>query len=198
MQLSQCNIPAMNDSLSSIIAHLYEVTLKAECLRTSGVTADLQWIIGTYWSIQDILFTMRSIVLCICLTMLTSTDILTEGYIAKPVIRRMISTSNSVSIRNGRRFVLSSAEHSATLTERSSEQSSEVPFVLGAPFSGLVADFKRRRPYYKSDWTDGFKKKSLAAILFLYFACLGEQYDTFAALLLLLLFFLGRNLLYNT
>ena len=35
-------------------------------------------------------------------------------------------------------------------------------------------DILRRRKYYKSDWTDAFKKKRLVvpAVLFLYFACL--------------------------
>ena len=37
---------------------------------------------------------------------------------------------------------------------------------------GVLADMRRRRPYYLSDWTDGFQKKSIAAILFMYFACL--------------------------
>ncbi|CAN0165826.1 unnamed protein product, partial [Hapterophycus canaliculatus] len=30
----------------------------------------------------------------------------------------------------------------------------------------------RRVKVYKSDWTDGFNRKSLPAIMFLYFACL--------------------------
>jgi len=38
--------------------------------------------------------------------------------------------------------------------------------------SGLIADIKRRSPYYIADWTDGFRKKSVAAVLFLFFACL--------------------------
>ena len=38
----------------------------------------------------------------------------------------------------------------------------------------LRNDILRRRKYYKSDWTDAFKKKRLVvpAVLFLYFACL--------------------------
>jgi len=38
--------------------------------------------------------------------------------------------------------------------------------------SGIVNDLKRKLPYYKSDWTDGFQRKTLSACLFLYFACL--------------------------
>lgn len=37
---------------------------------------------------------------------------------------------------------------------------------------GLREDLKRRLPVYASDWTDGFNPKSLAAIAFLWFACL--------------------------
>lgn len=37
---------------------------------------------------------------------------------------------------------------------------------------GLLADIERRRPHYVSDWTDGLQKKSVAAVLFMYFACL--------------------------
>jgi hypothetical protein len=33
-------------------------------------------------------------------------------------------------------------------------------------------DIKRRRPYYKSDWTDGLSQKSISASLFLFFTCL--------------------------
>ena len=41
-------------------------------------------------------------------------------------------------------------------------------------FRGLKSDFNRRKDYYISDWVDGLQngKKSLSAILFLYFACL--------------------------
>jgi hypothetical protein len=39
-------------------------------------------------------------------------------------------------------------------------------------FRGIIADIQRRWPHYKSDWTDGLRKKSIAAIVFLYFACL--------------------------
>jgi hypothetical protein len=39
-------------------------------------------------------------------------------------------------------------------------------------FSGIKCDLEARMPVYKSDWTDGLKKKSFAATMFLYFACL--------------------------
>jgi len=42
----------------------------------------------------------------------------------------------------------------------------------GRLFGGLINDVKRRMPHYVSDYTDGLKPKSLASILFLYFACL--------------------------
>ena len=48
----------------------------------------------------------------------------------------------------------------------------EVKPVLGRPFSGIMDDIKRRRPYYKSDWTDGLSQKSISASLFLFFTCL--------------------------
>jgi len=37
---------------------------------------------------------------------------------------------------------------------------------------GLINDIKRRLPYYISDYVDGLNSRSLASILFLYFACL--------------------------
>jgi hypothetical protein len=42
---------------------------------------------------------------------------------------------------------------------------------------GLIADIKRRAPYYKSDWTDAFasseqRAKTLSSTAFLFFACL--------------------------
>ncbi|MFT4976900.1 MAG: mannitol/fructose-specific phosphotransferase system IIA component (Ntr-type) [Myxococcota bacterium] len=42
----------------------------------------------------------------------------------------------------------------------------------GRLFGGLIADIKRRLPHYASDFTDGLTPKSVASILFLYFACL--------------------------
>ncbi len=38
--------------------------------------------------------------------------------------------------------------------------------------AGIRDDFKRRLPHYKSDWTDGLHRKSISAVLYLYFACL--------------------------
>ena len=37
---------------------------------------------------------------------------------------------------------------------------------------GVRDDLRSRLPHYKADWQDGLKKKSVSAILFLYFACL--------------------------
>lgn len=41
--------------------------------------------------------------------------------------------------------------------------------------SGLIADLRRKYPFYGSDFADGFNVKGLAAILFLYFACLAPS-----------------------
>jgi len=42
----------------------------------------------------------------------------------------------------------------------------------GRLFGGLMQDVHRRLPHYGSDFSDGFHTKSLASILFLFFACL--------------------------
>jgi mannitol/fructose-specific phosphotransferase system IIA component (Ntr-type) len=42
----------------------------------------------------------------------------------------------------------------------------------GRLFGGFINDIKRRLPHYLSDYIDGLTPKSLASILFLYFACL--------------------------
>lgn len=42
----------------------------------------------------------------------------------------------------------------------------------GRLFGGFINDIKRRLPYYWSDYKDGLNPKSLASILFLFFACL--------------------------
>ena len=40
-----------------------------------------------------------------------------------------------------------------------------------APFSGAIADLKRRLPLYLSDFREGLNGKSAASVLFLFFAC---------------------------
>jgi hypothetical protein len=40
------------------------------------------------------------------------------------------------------------------------------------PFEGLKNDYYTRKKHYNSDWTDGFNKKSISSILFMFFACL--------------------------
>ena len=42
----------------------------------------------------------------------------------------------------------------------------------GRPFGGVIGDIRRRLPHYLGDFTDGASPKSVASILFLYFACL--------------------------
>lgn len=39
-------------------------------------------------------------------------------------------------------------------------------------FAGLIGDIRRRGPRYVSDFKDGFKAKSIASIIFMFFACL--------------------------
>ncbi|MGB5812185.1 MAG: sodium bicarbonate transporter family protein [Polyangiales bacterium] len=41
--------------------------------------------------------------------------------------------------------------------------------------AGLVADIRRKLPYYRSDFTDGLNSNGLATILFLFFACLAPS-----------------------
>lgn len=41
-----------------------------------------------------------------------------------------------------------------------------------APFKGIIRDYKRRLPLYKSDILDGLNSQCLAATMFLFFACL--------------------------
>ncbi|MEO1527835.1 MAG: PTS sugar transporter subunit IIA [Planctomycetota bacterium] len=43
--------------------------------------------------------------------------------------------------------------------------------VSGRPFAGLAADISRRLPNYKQDFIDGMKSKSVASIVFMFFAC---------------------------
>ncbi len=52
------------------------------------------------------------------------------------------------------------------------EEQAESPRGLGA---GLMADIRRKLPYYRSDFVDGFSSKGLATILFLFFACLAPS-----------------------
>ena len=51
-------------------------------------------------------------------------------------------------------------------------ESNKKEISLGAPFSGLADDIRRRLPLYMGDWTDGLKLKSVSVILFLFFTCL--------------------------
>ena len=37
--------------------------------------------------------------------------------------------------------------------------------------AGLKADVARKLPYYRSDFSDGLSAKSLASVLFIFFAC---------------------------
>ena len=44
--------------------------------------------------------------------------------------------------------------------------------IVEAPFVGLKRDWKVRKPYYWSDYADGFNLKCLASTMFMFFACL--------------------------
>jgi hypothetical protein len=125
---------------------------------------------------------MRSIIWIVAVTLFFAVDNtqFVSGYSAKPVVRRRCDGCTFLTGNVGRRFVHQTDLSSSTQMLPTIESvSSTNDFRLGKPFSGLVADFKRRLPHYKSDWTDGFRKKSLAAILFLYFACLGKHVAIF-------------------
>jgi HCO3- transporter family len=136
---------------------------------------------------------MRSIIWIVTVTLFFATDNtqLVSGYSAKPVVRRRCERCAFLTGNVGRRFIHQTALSSSTQMLPTIESASSTnEFSLGKPFSGLVADFKRRLPHYKSDWTDGFRKKSLAAILFLYFACLGKYVALFCWLMLAVIRFL--------
>ena len=44
----------------------------------------------------------------------------------------------------------------------------------GRPFGGIIDDIKRRRPHYKSDFTDGLNTKTIGTTIFLFFAALAN------------------------
>jgi hypothetical protein len=62
---------------------------------------------------------------------------------------------------------------STTAAASSSSADVEKDPPLLEPFlTGILRDYRMRLPYYKSDVTDGLNVQCLAAILFLFFACL--------------------------
>ena len=71
--------------------------------------------------------------------------------------------------------VMEAYERYLAFVETPPQQLDEIPAELtrtGTPFGGLIADIKRRAPHYLSDFTDGVHPKSLAAVFYLFFACL--------------------------
>lgn len=46
------------------------------------------------------------------------------------------------------------------------------PPLFESPLKGITRDYRMRLPLYKSDITDGLNTQCLAAICFLFFACL--------------------------
>jgi hypothetical protein len=120
---------------------------------------------------------MRLTILTMSMTVLYTAEVvqLAQGYSTIPPLRKLRRSGEFCGTENVRGFTRHSAlSSSASMPQHAESSTSNSGFSLGKPFSGLIADFERRLPYYKSDWTDGFRKKSLAAILFLYFACLGK------------------------
>mmetsp|Transcript_20083 Transcript_20083/g.29934 ORF Transcript_20083/g.29934 Transcript_20083/m.29934 type:complete len:589 (-) Transcript_20083:3390-5156(-) len=63
----------------------------------------------------------------------------------------------------------SSSSLKASAVTEASPSSSQL---FEGPFKGIVRDYKRRMPLYKSDIQDGFNSQCLAATMFLFFACL--------------------------
>jgi mannitol/fructose-specific phosphotransferase system IIA component (Ntr-type) len=59
-----------------------------------------------------------------------------------------------------------------TPTPTPKEERSDGLAYSGRLFGGVVQDIRRRLPHYASDFRDGFHAKSVASILFLFFACL--------------------------
>lgn len=49
----------------------------------------------------------------------------------------------------------------------------------GRLFGGLINDVKRKKPWYFSDFKDGFNLQSVASWIFLYFACLSPSKYSF-------------------
>lgn len=116
-------------------------------------------------------------ILTMSITVLYTAELveLAHGYSSIPPLRMIRRSGECFGKENVRGFARQSAlSSSGSVLQHVESSTSNSGLGLGKPFSGLIADFKRRLPYYKSDWTDGFRKKSLAAILFLYFACLGK------------------------
>ena len=71
--------------------------------------------------------------------------------------------------------LLTALDRFGSRTAPPSEPKAERPDALaysGRLFGGLVQDIRRRLPHYTSDFREGFHGKSLASILFLFFACL--------------------------
>lgn len=58
-----------------------------------------------------------------------------------------------------------------TMDIESVEESKKDP-LFEAPFKGIIRDYRRRLPLYKSDIVDGLNSQCLAATMFLFFACL--------------------------
>jgi hypothetical protein len=125
---------------------------------------------------------MRSIIYYTCLTatLFYTTDV-TQGYIP-PLISNQVPSSSTIHKNQYQKNMHSLYENSrysktqlGTNTIQIENENEKISLFrsLGKPFSGLKGDLKRRLPYYQTDWSDGFRRKSLASILFLYFACLG-------------------------
>ena len=90
--------------------------------------------------------------------------VMTRGYEIRTALRPIKTRMLGWSATERSRFAIS-VQSSSSLTEENQNG-------LGKPFSGLMMNLRKRKNYYKSDWTDGFNQKSISAILFLFFTCL--------------------------
>ena len=173
-------LPAVH-RLKSPHASCSKLSLTNVLLTTHGTNAIWERLTSSkHRSLSDcysLILKMRLTILTMSMTVLYTAEVvqLAQGYSTIPPLRKLRRSGEFCGTENVRGFTCQSAlSSSASMPQHVESSTSNSGFTLGKPFSGLIADFKRRLPYYKSDWTDGFRKKSLAAILFLYFACLGK------------------------
>ena len=69
---------------------------------------------------------------------------------------------------------LSMTAAAAASTTINDDNDDKDPPLFEPPFRGIRRDYQMRLPHYATDITQGLNAQCLAAILFLFFACLGE------------------------
>jgi len=98
--------------------------------------------------------------------------------------RSAIAVSNKRIIPSNYRTSKSTAKFSAASGESAEQNESESTPLFESIGKGLIRDTKARLPFLKSDFTDGMNVQCLAAVMFLFFACLapavgfGGLFDT--------------------